>query len=512
MNRTEDLREWPLYFRENLSLGDPKSNVGICTLWTKREKVRSKIGDDRYRVLGNLYSSDGINYLLRNVLANPAIRYILLCGMDVTGSGDALISLFREGLAGDRRIKGTEALIDENLDASAVELVREGVRLIDLRGPINGDKLGAAIEKLDGRLPPFHPMPLYFPEPEPHVEVFPDNDNVRVIRGRYVADAWVKIVDAVMTFGRVERTEYSINQKEILNLAAVITDEDPERIVFKKWFPFSLEHLQGEAGDAPEEEVWLQYQLPLRDPQRGNEPGGKHGYYEQMAFTKELPDLSYTYGQRLWSYRGENQVFAMVDRLKEAMHSRRAMAVLWDPVEDARSQSPPCLNLLQATARGEKLHMTAYFRSHDVYRAWPENAFALRKLQKFLAGRVGSKELGDLVIFSQSAHIYEDCWPKAEDMLRDRLREMKGAKYFKRDARGNFVIRLEGKLIHVYHYSPHGNLINSFRGRSADKLLEEMGPYISLIDHALYLGKELARAEAALRLDLPYGQDGDFPA
>ncbi len=514
MGGREEEKEWPLYFKDCLSMGNPESSVGICTLWTKQERVRTHIDGSLYSVLGNLYSSDGINYLLRNLLANPQIRHIVLCGMDVTGSGEALVLLFNQGIDEKRQIKGTEAVIDDNLPDYAIKLVRERVQLTDLRGPIREDKLiesiniFAKIEKIEKKI-----EPLYFPDPEPHAEVYPDHDNARVIRARHVVEAWVKIVDEVMTFGRVEKTEHSINQKELLNLATVITDEDPDKIIYKPWLPFSLEHLEGHAGgNTPEEEVWLQYKLPLRDHYSGEEIGGKHGYYEQMAFTRELPDLSYTYGQRLWDYRGENQIFAMVERLKEALHSRRAVAVLWDPEQDANSNSPPCLNILQATVRGEKLHLTAYFRSHDVFRAWPENAFALRKMQKFLAGRVEIKALGDLTIFSQSAHIYEDCWSKASEILKERRREFKRGKYFQRDARGNFVIRLEEGLIRIFHYSPQGNLINTFEGKSADELLEALEPYISLTGHALYLGKEIARAEAALKLQIEYRQDGDFPA
>ena len=43
-----------------------------------------------YSVIGNLYTTYGLNYLIRNVLANPRIRYIILPGPDLTGSGGGI--------------------------------------------------------------------------------------------------------------------------------------------------------------------------------------------------------------------------------------------------------------------------------------------------------------------------------------------------------------------------------------------------------------------------------------
>jgi len=39
--------------------------------------------------------------MLRNILANPAIRYLILCGVDRQGSGDALLKFFNNGVQPD---------------------------------------------------------------------------------------------------------------------------------------------------------------------------------------------------------------------------------------------------------------------------------------------------------------------------------------------------------------------------------------------------------------------------
>ncbi|MBI4213420.1 MAG: DUF4346 domain-containing protein [Chloroflexi bacterium] len=82
------------------------------------------------------------------------------------------------------------------------------------------------------------------------------------------------------------------------------------------------------------------------------------------------------------------------------------------------------------------------------------------------------------------------------------------------DPAGFFVIltdRSTSRLI-VEHYGNDRALRHRLAGESADSLsaaIIEWG-LISRLDHAAYLGRELARAEMALRLGLPYVQDEPF--
>ena len=72
--------DWPLYCRESLTLGDPAAGVGVCTLWTPRERIAAGLTPGSFAVVGNLYSREGINLLLRNVLANPRVTHLVACG------------------------------------------------------------------------------------------------------------------------------------------------------------------------------------------------------------------------------------------------------------------------------------------------------------------------------------------------------------------------------------------------------------------------------------------------
>ncbi len=79
------------------------------------------------------------------------------------------------------------------------------------------------------------------------------------------------------------------------------------------------------------------------------------------------------------------------------------------------------------------------------------------------------------------------------------------------DPQGFFVISLDRKAgrIVLRHYLPDNTPAHEMRGRSAEAMLLGLlrENLISQMSHAGYLGGELAKAETALRLGLPYRQD-----
>ena len=85
----------PIYFSDQLILGAPGSAVAVVTLWSKKEKVAAGIPREHFAVMGQLYSpTRGIDPLVRNLIANPSIRHLVVTGRDFSGSGTALADLF----------------------------------------------------------------------------------------------------------------------------------------------------------------------------------------------------------------------------------------------------------------------------------------------------------------------------------------------------------------------------------------------------------------------------------
>src|SRR3990167_7429716 len=134
---------WPIYFKDRLIVGDLDSNVGVATLWMPKESVAAQLPKGSYSVCGQLYTKRGINPLLRNILANPKIAYIVLCGVDRQGSGEALVRFFEGGvdeksgksgeLLGWKIIGDDEALLEKEIPLEAFESVRKNVQILDMR-------------------------------------------------------------------------------------------------------------------------------------------------------------------------------------------------------------------------------------------------------------------------------------------------------------------------------------------------------------------------------------------
>lgn len=468
---------WPIYFSENLIVGKKDSNISVITLWTQKEFIAKGLDKESYATIGQLYSKAGINAVLRNVFANPAIRYIILCGSDKSGSGEALIALSKNGIDKNHSINGAENVyIEKEIPKEAVEEFRKNVEIIDMRDVIEPKRISERIKGLEIKKP--FGKPRLFPEPKLELpERFPTDNSVFKVRAKTVGMAWLTVLDNIIKFGYINKSHHSKLQMELLNVVAVITDEDPENIKWCDFFNFTRKELDD--------------------------------YYPQVLTPNKIPGINYTYGQRLMDHDGIDQIKSAIEKLKKEPFTRRAIAVTWDVGKDAYNENAPCLNLVNFIVQDDKLFMNAYFRSHDIYRGWPQNAFALRKLQKRVSDEAGIK-LGSLTIFSASAHIYEESLNEVKEVL-DRYYSGQETEW---DPRGNLVIKIdkEKKELIVSHYSQEGKKLQEFSGKSPRgifKILEEKH-IISQTGHALDFGSELQKAYLAMKYGLEYSQDNEL--
>ncbi len=461
--------EWPVFFRESLLIGDKCSNVGICTLWTKKEVIAGNVSSSDYAVCGNLYTVQGINPMLKNILANPRINTIVFCGADLMRSGDAFFSFVANGIDAERKIIGSYGYIDSDIGESLVLLLRKNVRIVDMRGKER--EIGAEVKKLrDGRGPFMEPVVITTSE-ETAPSMGSEETSYRV-DGSSIREAWLKMIDIIMKFGADKPTEYNTKQKEILNLTAVI---DSER-----------EHA--------DERV--------------------ESYYRTFFSRDVPPGVTYTYGNRIYGYdigsgKKFDQAAYVVDRLRENRSTRRAFISMWNIGSDSdkSNHDPPCIVSVSFSIRGGKLYETAVIRSNDIFGAWPYNASALRRLQREIASKVGV-DVGSLTTISISAHIYENNWLEASGVVG---REYTGKVMpFVQDRNGYFVIEIRDNEIVVEHRVNDGRRSNfTFRGAKAQPLYRQIlhENLITKFDHAAYIGHELARAEICLKENKKFYQD-----
>jgi len=123
---------WPVLYEKILRVGNPEHYVGIATLWSERDLLKDILAPQDYCVIGNLYSAAGINHIIRNTFANPAIRYLVLWGMDMSGSGNALMNFIKNGVDKNRQIVGSRGEIEKEIPMEAVNKFRESVEVVDL--------------------------------------------------------------------------------------------------------------------------------------------------------------------------------------------------------------------------------------------------------------------------------------------------------------------------------------------------------------------------------------------
>jgi thymidylate synthase len=490
------ISKWPIYKDKMLILGNPKSQVSVCALWTKKELVAEKLNLDKVAVIGNLYSPQkGISFLIRNILANPNIRNLIVCGLDNSGSGQALIDFSKYGFEKRENrntslphwsiISKIENRIDFEISKEALDLFRQSVKIIDARNEKDLSNIQNIINKINQNLPPFSNSPIYFPEhKKEEISVFPSEPTSHVIRGRKIAEVWVQILNEILKFGLSDSTSYQNQQKEIIDLVSVVTDENPQNLYLPEWLPQNKQHLEK---------------------------------YIPTILTGVLPDgASYTYGSRMRNYFGVDQVQGAIDEILKEKYTRRAVISLLDPKNDCNSKNPPCLNHCWFRVQDNKLYLVATLRSNDMFEAWPENAFGLRMLQNLFFENIIDKypeiKLGDLVIHSLSAHIYDDSWEDAKNVVEKYFLNIFRSSKNTFDSRGNFEIRIENGEIIVEHYSSDAVLLKTYKNKKSMPIYLELSKNqaIALISHALYIGTELQKAELAIKLNLNYEQDKEL--
>ncbi|MEO0949312.1 MAG: thymidylate synthase, partial [Cyanobacteria bacterium J06641_5] len=250
-------------------------------------------------------------------------------------------------------------------------------------------------------------------------------------------------------------------------------------------------------------------------------------YIAQMLADAPIREgVKYTYGQRLRSWFGRDQIQQAIAKLSTDLDSARAVMSLWD-VADYDSNNPPCLNHLWVrvtepadnSKAPKALSLTATFRSNDMFSAWPANAMGLRALQQHLCEEIARRSgqeiaLGPLMTSSQSAHIYDDCWDNADRLIAKQYARICKQRDYD-DPCGSFAIELRDGEIVIEHLTPGtGEVVNCYSGRSAMKLYQQIAadcPGLQ-VEHALYVGTELQKAETALTCSQPeaYQQDRPF--
>ena len=475
-----DLSEWPHEYKEKVIVGNKTSNIGIATLWSIKEEIAEHLNKDDYCIVANYYDVyNGLEPMLRNCLSNPNIRYILIVGADKSNSKNTLLNFFNLGIEKDL-VKGTDVSIPKDIPIEYLEIVRKSITLIDLTDKVsdigNFEEWGKVLNEKINCLSVTEPYgePKLFPKTPDVIEIYPSDNNVYTVKDDYISKVWLKILNTVNSYGTKTWTshEESSEVRECINLVSVIQKEDPDFPKMEEYFRFSKEDVLN--------------------------------YYKEFC-TNYVPDgTSYTYGSR---FRGDgDQIDAIVKKLQENYFSKRCFAITWK-YSDLNNDTPPCVISFQANIQSNILYATSYIRSNDMFRAWPLNAFGLRKIQKNICEKLECK-MGPLTIISQSAHIYKENHKQTKTIL-DKYFTDTNCFY---DPRGYYTIELKDNSIYVKHYSPTSKQLKEYTGKTSREINDQINTSQHPVDpyHSTYLGEEIMKAEIALKLGLAFVQDNDL--
>lgn len=144
---------------EVLRFGAP---VAVCTL--NSADLSGKLAAAApagLALTGTLHTENlGIERIIRNVLANPHLRFLVVCGEDTRQAighlpGQSLVALCENGVDGAGRIRGAPGKrpVLKNVTSEQVEAFRRKIELVALVGESNVDRVSAAVSACAARDP-----------------------------------------------------------------------------------------------------------------------------------------------------------------------------------------------------------------------------------------------------------------------------------------------------------------------------------------------------------------------
>src|SRR3989344_5278224 len=457
-------RGWPVAVRDRIAFPEPSllritgANVALTFLWTIRDSVVPFLEKDNLALATNFYTPAGLQNMVRNILSNPYIRYIIILGEEYSTNANKLI------------------------------------KSLEKKGPF------------------IEPMMFGY---EPIDESFPYEDGPILVHGSTIPGSWLKTIYNIYKYGKKNLMNANTDRwiKEINNMIVVIHQpQDLDLSLNPFLIPLTIEKIEAYQKEIlssilPEGKAYT-YGNKLRAYYHPNPDEIK-----LLVNTAEYKDFEFKQGPWLdknirynKAHCEINQIEDIIDVLKRDPYSKACIALTWHVSNELmrKHKSSPCLVLLQAIVQDERLNLTVFFRSHDMVQGWPENAYGCAAIQKEISDKINIVP-GILTIISGSAQIYNNYYQQVEGIIK---------KYHNIplifDEKGNFLIKIEMNEIVVSLIHPkNGRILEEFKGKTALELKNKIVNSMYNLDtqHAIYLGSELILAQQALENNGRYNQD-----
>ena len=109
-----------------------------------------------------------------------------------------------------------------------------------------------------------------------------------------------------------------------------------------------------------------------------------------------------------WQWQRNNQIDYVVGKLREQPKTRHAAISIYDAKEfEQYRKDTPCTYAIQFTILNDKLNMSVYMRSNDIWYGFCNDQYCFSMLQKLVAERL-SIDVGWYYHHAHNMHIYND--------------------------------------------------------------------------------------------------------
>ena len=488
MENTNIFDNYPKYYRNSILRISETGYICVVTYWTKKEVVNNKINKDllnKVLTIGNLYTSNGLEYIIKNSFLCKQINYYVFCGSDNNNVENNTIKKYISYINNDT-----------NLTQEYVNNIKQDFDKYPYKKQFweyfHNHCVFCKLSKLNDILQTLNKQTNWINE-------FKEFDEEEIKTDKLLSESigyclhdtnlfrlWKRILTKINLFGSIKKLSEPLEgvnngednfTKELLGVVSVLHNDN------NKLIPETL--TKYEKDNIPNYKILNDYIQLVCNP-----------YCDSGT--------SYTYAQRLFR---NDQINIIVEELYKNKYSRRTISTTWNIETDTKSLNPPCLVLVDFKVQNNKLYLTCYFRSHDLYNAYCMNVIALQQLQYNILTNINklckdinnNLYLGYIMIISNSAHVYKQDINKILS-----LKELD----CNLDSRGYFVITInkQDNKINVKYFDRNDNYLMEFEDNKVHNLLTDIQPYISLVSHALYMGKELYKAKYCLKHNKDYVQ------
>ncbi len=552
-------------------VGNPSSGTALCVVWQDVKSVMDANPSfkDAFALIGNLRSPFGVNIILYNLAMNPQIKRLVVWGADKLSNTDigiagknTLVSLWNNGFDDRGQINGTPFRLVDEIDKKVLASILKNVELKDIGSGATPDAQELQLESGAKYMEPVRFSEFVVRAPD----MLPSERYTYLIREKKGADAYLRLLHSIWKYG----IKHPINEgesdvKEIRDAVVVIENENPDDVYLPDWLlktkalgitkeslenyykaqftaePYTTQIFEGvRKFERPKDYSYMYTELlhafprPHEVDRTIKDLFERKGYDAAKEFVKLNSQRDKSGTEALIAAveaKGlpekekldilveglmpkTDQIANVIDRIKRKSSELDKEAILWDVRYHSKLETGrPCLLKFSFSVRNDRVDLHVFVRTHDICQGWFFNFYGITRLLGRVA-RESGKRPGFVVIESQSAHVYQKDWQTVESLIKERVDDAPINMYFEPekdlDPRGIVNIVVVDGTIKLKLQNPEtGGILLELEGKTARQLLYKIKHFdiISRIDHAVFIGAELAKAEMCVKLGIGYKYD-----